>query len=195
MKRASRGAGSSHTWPRLAVCTAAVTLRTPILNNRSWTTFYCCVLLGQMRGAGGRATGAAAGEDNAAYKAQLAEVLGRWEAERATTADLQGRAAAAAAATAAGLEDRALSSAEAAAAAALAQAELESVREKLEAERRGRADAEREADALRLQVAHEMGMIRWLVCGLVLGGGEVVGFVGVHREWKGRCCWIATTCC
>ena len=150
-----------------------------------------------MRGAGGRGTRSTTGEDNEAYKAQLAEVLGRWEAERATTADLQGRAAAAAAATAAGLEDRALSSAAAAAAAAaaLAQAELESVREKLEAERRGRADAEREADALRLQVAHEMGMIRWLVCGLVLGGGEVVGLVGVNRERKGRCCWIATTCC
>lgn len=102
-----------------------------------------------MRVAGGSGGG---GEDNEAYKAQLADVLGRWEVERAKTVDLQGRAAAAAAA-AAGLEDGVRSSVGVVEAKAeAAQAELESVRVELEAERRGRADAEREVDALRLEV-------------------------------------------
>lgn len=99
-----------------------------------------------MRGEGGLG-----GEDNSAYKAQLAEALSRWEAERATTSDLQGRAAAAA-----GLHGkvRASAEAEADAAATIAQAEheLEAARAELDGERRGRADSEREVHALRLQV-------------------------------------------
>ena len=86
------------------------------------------------------------GEDDEAYKAQLAEVLSRWEAERATTADLQSRAAAAA-----GLDGKVRASGEAAA-TAVAQTELEAARAELEGERRGRVKLEREVHALRLQV-------------------------------------------
>lgn len=70
----------------------------------------------------------------------------RWEAERATTADLQGRAAAAAAAD---LHDKVRSST---GALARAQTELESVKGELEGEQRRRGVAEREMDALRGQV-------------------------------------------
>lgn len=94
-----------------------------------------------------RGPGTLGGENNEVYEAELAEVLGRWEAERAKTADLQGRAATAAAT--AGLQDRLRCTAEA---ATLAQAELETARGELEAEKRGRDKAEREIDALRLQV-------------------------------------------
>lgn len=111
-----------------------------------------------MRGSGGEG-------GNDAYQAQLAEVLGRWEAERAKTAELQGRAAAAA-----GLNDRVRSSAEA---ASFTQAELEEARGQLEAERRRGDAAEREMSALRLEVRRAglvtmvmISCVRCWVCGL-----------------------------
>lgn len=135
-----------------------------------------------MRGDRGRG-----GEDNEAYEAQLAEVLSRWEAERATTADLQGRAAAAAAA---GLHGKVRASAEAAATAA--QAELEAARAELDMERRGRVEVEREVQALRLQVSMSLLALRctclggcFLPCGAVQCM-DLDWFVVVSREGNGR---------
>ena len=148
-----------------------------------------------MRGDGGRG---GSGEDSDAYKAQLAEVLSRWEAERATTADLQGRAAAAAA----GLHGKVRASAEGV--ATVAQAELEAARAELERERRGRAEAEQGVHALRLEVCREVFLsalprtmlasrLRFAVRGFLLAA-VFLGDMDLGRVSPPVCCPSAHAC-